>query len=293
MALSGGGMRGLAHVGGLIALEKHGLLKSVKEYVGTSAGALVAFAIAIGYTLSELRSISILFNFSLTQNLDPDNIFEFIEKCGLDDGANLNKFITILLRMKGFADATTFEELYAVPTGAAVRPNLRVYAVDLSNCLHVEFSLKKTPTIELRRAVAASMTIPFLFVPVEDPASGTKYVDGAVVAQFPFHHLSLDEREETIGLAFDDADITPSASDTPIVSFIFKIYNSIYHHQNEALKEGWRHRIIYIPCGKFPALSFDASEEEKMTLITAGEEAVTAFIRKGANRRPPRRKSSP
>jgi len=292
IALSGGGMRGLAHVGALIALEKHGMLKRVKEYVGTSAGAMLALCIIIGYTFSELRTLSILFNFALLQNIDLDNMLEIVEKCGVDDGSNLNRFISILLRTKGYPETITFEEFYAKNVDAL---NLRVYAVDLTKCTYTEFSVRNTPSMEMRMAVHASMTIPFLFVPVADPVSGAKYVDGAVVAHFPFHHLSSDEREETLGLTFADGEGTSSTPDTSIVSFIFRIYISIYHHQNEALKVAWRHRIIYIPCGNFPALSFDASEDDKMSLIAAGEGAADAFITSGKHlgARPTRRKSMP
>ncbi len=51
IVLSGGGMRAVAHIGALQVLEARGHLAHVKEYVGVSAGAFLAFCLAIGYTL--------------------------------------------------------------------------------------------------------------------------------------------------------------------------------------------------------------------------------------------------
>uniref|UniRef100_A0A6C0DE36 PNPLA domain-containing protein n=1 Tax=viral metagenome TaxID=1070528 RepID=A0A6C0DE36_9ZZZZ len=279
IALSGGGMKGLSHIGGLIGLERHGLLKFVKEYIGTSAGALLSFCVVIGYTFSELRTLSILLNFSLCQNLDPDNIFNFTQTCGLDDGKNVKRFISILLHAKGYSEDITFAEFYAKNPKAL---NLRIFAVDITNHKSAEFSLLTSPSMKIATALQASMCIPFLFIPVED--SESKYVDGGIVFNFPFHYLTTEERIETIGLAFDDTDMIPTTSDTPIMSYMYNIYKSIYTPQNEILKNEWEHRIIYIPCSKYSSIVFDASEEIKMAMISSGEKAVDAFVLKGAGR---------
>ena len=52
--LSGGGMCAIAHVGALIELSNRIPLKAVKEWMGVSAGSLVAMCLCIGFTLDEL-----------------------------------------------------------------------------------------------------------------------------------------------------------------------------------------------------------------------------------------------
>jgi predicted acylesterase/phospholipase RssA len=289
IALSGGGMKTLSHVGGLIGLERHGLLKFVKEYIGTSAGALVSFCVVIGYTFTELRTLAILLNFSLCQNLDPDTMFNFTQTCGLDDGKNIKRFISVLLHTKGYAEDLTFEEFYRLNPLA---PNLRIFAVDITKYTSVEFSLQKSPSMNILIALQASMCIPFLFIPVEDPVSRSKYVDGGITYHFPFHYLTSEERAETIGLSFDDGDISFS-TDIPLIPYLYNVYKSIYTPQDEILKREWNHRIIYISCGQYSAISFDVSEKMKMDMISMGEKAVDAFISKGAGRRYERRKSIP
>jgi predicted acylesterase/phospholipase RssA len=271
IALSGGGMKGIAHIGALEVLEKEGLLRCVKEYIGTSVGALISFALCIGYTLPELHTLCIALDFTLTQNIEPDNLFKCMETYGFDDGVNIEKLLVILLKAKRLPAAITFEELDALLPDA---PALRVYALKLKTYTIQEFSFEKTPRVEVKWAVQASMTIPIYFTPMND---GTElYVDGGVVAHFPFHHLTDDERSDALGLAFQRAD--SNIDITKLDQYLLKLYYSVYHHQNSQLYKAWGHRIIQINCGDFPSLYFGADPDEKSTLIECGADAARNYL---------------
>ena len=62
LILGGGGIRGLAHIGVLRALEKLGI--PISEYGGTSVGAIIAAMAASGMKTSEIEEIGL----SLRQN---------------------------------------------------------------------------------------------------------------------------------------------------------------------------------------------------------------------------------
>ena len=57
LVLSGGSIRGVAHIGMLKSLEKHGLLDDIQVAVGTSAGSIVASMFALGYSPDEMWEI--------------------------------------------------------------------------------------------------------------------------------------------------------------------------------------------------------------------------------------------
>src|SRR5215212_8438623 len=57
LVLSGGSIRGVAHVGMLAVLEEYGLLDEVEVVVGTSAGSMMAAMFALGYTPAEIWQI--------------------------------------------------------------------------------------------------------------------------------------------------------------------------------------------------------------------------------------------
>jgi len=286
IALSGGGMKGIAHIGALEVLKESGLLRHVKEYVGTSAGALISFALCIGYTLPEIHTLCIALDFSLTQHIEPDNIFRCMETYGFDDGVNTEKLLVVLLKAKGFAPTMTFEELTAALPDA---PRLRVYAVKIRTYEIQEFSVKQTPRVEVKWAVRASMTIPIYFTPMKD--GNEIYVDGGLIAHFPFHHLSLDERTETLGIAFSLKDIAEDA--TSLEAYLLRLYYSVYFHQNVGLYRDWGHQIIKIDCKGFPSLNFAAEPDDKSALIECGRVAARNYLGKVSGKAPARRYSIP
>ena len=55
LALGGGGLRGVAHIGVLRALETHGF--EIKSIAGTSAGGLVGAVYAAGFSTEEIENL--------------------------------------------------------------------------------------------------------------------------------------------------------------------------------------------------------------------------------------------
>jgi len=60
IALGGGGIRGIAHIGVIRCLESHGF--SIKSIAGTSAGGLIGAAFAAGYTSEEIEEAASKFS---------------------------------------------------------------------------------------------------------------------------------------------------------------------------------------------------------------------------------------
>jgi len=281
IALSGGGMRGIAHIGALEVLEARGYLKAVKEYIGISAGAFCAFAVCIGCSLEELRKTIVLLNFGLIRSISPEDAFRFLDTFGFDNGENIDRLLTVMLRSKGLGPAATFGEL-AKRSG----PALRIFATDLNTCLQKEFSARTTPGTEIKVALRASMCIPIYFTPVN--VDGHLMVDGGVITNFPFVILSDEERETTLGIAFNDAH-KPKQTIEDLPSFMVQIYHSIDFYQFRNLDNIWSRNIVYLPCGDFSVINFEATAEEKEGLMALGRKGMEEFLERGFGRRPPRR----
>lgn len=157
--MSGGGARGLAHIGVLHALEGAGIRP--EAIAGTSMGAILGAAYAAGRTLGELRSVSAeLGSFSRVIGLAD----LAIPRSGLIKGASLARFLGDL-----FSPHRTFETL-TLP--------LAVAAVDLRQAEDVALT-----TGDLLQAVRASMAVPGIFPPVE--WEGRLLVDGGVLNNLP------------------------------------------------------------------------------------------------------------
>ena len=63
LVFEGGGVKGIAYVGALEVLEKEGILQNIERVAGTSAGAMVAVLVSLGYTANELKDILWKINF--------------------------------------------------------------------------------------------------------------------------------------------------------------------------------------------------------------------------------------
>jgi len=126
--LSGGGICAMAHMGALLELSKHVPIHVIKEWMGVSAGSLVAMCLCVGFTLDELLDISIRFDFSNMKEMD--SIPGWILHFGLDTGERLHKLIEALLHVKGLSSDITFQECED-----KFGKTLRVIATDLNDPL--------------------------------------------------------------------------------------------------------------------------------------------------------------
>ena len=282
----------MAHVGALTVLEKKGLLKSVKEYVGVSAGAFVGFSLMLGYTLSELRTLCALFDFSVLRHFEPEDAFEFPTSFGFDSGENLVKLLHSLLRVKGFSTTLTFGEW---KTEHPTAQQLRCFAADVYRTEPREFSAAKSPNVSIVEALRASMSLPFYFTPVKDPETGHMLVDGGILHNFPLMFLSPEEREDAIGISFS-YEHTRVEEIPDLLVFLSQIYACYYLPRTYEVHKTHKERVIVIPCGHIPAWKFEATREERLEIMSGGEQAAEEFFTKHveviAERRKPIRRYS-
>ncbi len=153
LALSGGGARGIIHVGVLQAFEDVGFRPVC--VAGTSIGAIVGVLYANGMRPEEMMKLILAKSFLRMFGIKP-SLSGFLEMKYLK--AILQKYVP-----------ETFEELQMPFMALATNLSKRENVVFDQGALH--------------QAVIASATIPVLFEPVE--IDGDKYVDGGVIDNLP------------------------------------------------------------------------------------------------------------
>ncbi len=155
LALSGGGIRGVAHIGVIKALEEEGI--NIDILSGTSAGSIVATLYASG--------------------LSSDEMLDFVKK------SQLYKSITFSWPLIGFASLTYLKErLKSVLPGEDFSDlKIPVYiAMTNINDGKLEVACEKGNVIE---SVAASCAIPMVFEPVK--IRQKLFVDGGLLKNLP------------------------------------------------------------------------------------------------------------
>lgn len=159
IVLSGGGIKGMAHIGILKALEEFNI--SPQFISGASAGALVGVLYAQGASPEDML------NFFKNTPLFKYNFFTLLKPGFLDT----DKYLTIL---DSYFTKKTFETL---------DKQLTVVATDLENGVSRYFD-----SGPLLRPVLASAALPPIFSPVR--IDGILYSDGGIMDNFPVTPLS-------------------------------------------------------------------------------------------------------
>ena len=109
LVLSGGALRAVALLGAVKYLEELDILKKIKQYVGTSAGSIIAFFLIIGYNSSEIVTI-LTSKVDLITDFDFTNLTNILEDYGIDDCSRNKKLLEEYLFKKINQKQITFLE---------------------------------------------------------------------------------------------------------------------------------------------------------------------------------------
>ena len=269
---SGGGVRGMAHIGALEELEKSGLLVNVKEWIGVSAGSILALMLSVGYSLRELKTFCREFDF--TQIMDLDDATGWIINLGIDTGERLKRLIEALLKEKGFSANLTFQELAKINKK---KPTIRVYATDINSAEYKVFSKYHTPDYKVVDAVRASSSIPIFFQPVIDCETGHILVDGGVISNFPLRYMTKKEQYETIGL-----NLCKKVKESDEFEMIDIVQRPILIGMREISRlenDLFSANCILIETTIVNPLAFNLTQEEKDQLFEEGRQAVRRYLK--------------
>ncbi len=208
LALSGGGIRGIAHAGVIKALEEHGIRPNIIG--GTSAGGIIASLYALGYSPYY---IYILFK-RYAKDIVEINSSPIVS--GIT-GFMLNKKIVISGLKTGENIEKTFDEL-------AIRKRVRnigdikniplvIPTVDISDGREYIFTNnpinndnKYISNISLGKAVRASSSFPGVFSPCNYKSH--LFLDGGVLDNVPVKEVKKQGADKVIAVNFkaDDVD---------------------------------------------------------------------------------------
>ena len=271
--LSGGGMCAIAHVGALIELSNHIPLKAVKEWMGVSAGSLMAMCLCIGYTLKELEEFSLKFDF--TNIREYDSVPGWLLHFGIDTGERLHKLVEACLHVKGLSSECTFKDCYD-----KFGTTLRVVVTDLNDAKAVHYSPKDTPNYRIADAVRASMSFPYYFQPHICPVSGHYLIDGGVISNYPLFVLPEEEHSRTLSLLISGGvDTTIDLMDAEIEEVIIRPIRMVLAAKQELEMKFYDAQSIQIKLTKFNILEFSFNEENKNSIIEIGKKAVINYFK--------------
>lgn len=200
MTLSGGGARGVAHLGILKALDEANIKPSIMS--GTSAGSIVGALYSKGYKPVEILEI-----------IASTSFFKLIKPAFTLGGLlKIEKSINLY---KKYLPEDTFESL-PIP--------LTIVATDLHTGDAVYFSKG-----ELIKPILASCCLPGIFVPIQ--IDGKYLIDGGIVDNLPTA-IIRDQCDFLIGIHTNHCDPMQNLKNMRLIlerTSLLAVYNNVKH----------------------------------------------------------------
>lgn len=280
----GGGVRGIAFIGALEAMEGKGY--TWEKVAGASAGSMVAALISAGYRSSELAPIFKKMNYLyFLQRKGIGKLplvgpaYQMLFRKGLYPTDPIEQFLGDLLRKKGI---TTFGDL--------PKEKLRIIASDVTagkmlilpdDLASFEIDPQRFP---IARAVRMSCSIPYFFQPyLINRAQEPHYiVDGGLLSNFPVWLFDVEgvPRWPTFGFRLHDSNVDQqTARITGILTYSKALLTTMLEaHDRLYVKKAQAVRTIFIPTMKIRATHFQLSDAEKKQLFESGKKAAEKFL---------------
>lgn len=273
LALCGGGIRCIAHIGVFRALFKAGILPCVKEVVGVSGGSLFGLLFVLGYKISEIEKLALELDFTILNTFEPETAFNFPFTYGLNSGQGLEKLVGSILRAKGYSTDLTFRQL----ASQCSRVSFRCYATELQTLRLREFSARRTPDASVLFAVRASMALPFIYTPVVDPVSKHFLCDGGLLHNLPVVFLTPEEQAETWSVYFDSVQTKEEKVENAFDYFQY-IYTATTYMKTKPWVKRFAHQMIQVPIQLHTALDFGVTKEDRQILMDTAARATDTFL---------------
>lgn len=221
IALSGGGIRGIAHAGVLKALEDNNI--KIDVIGGTSAGSMIAALYAIGYSPYY---IYILFK-TYAKNIIGTNANPIISGVhgylknrkknikGLKDGEEIEKIFNEIAKKRNVEKISDIKMPIIIPTVDIMNSKEYVF----TNHIPEEAVDKEQyiTDITIGRAVRASSSFPAVFNPCKDEKHA--FMDGGTLDNVPVYEVKKQGADKVIAVKFDS---DPVKEDSNLMDIIMK-----------------------------------------------------------------------
>ena len=212
VALAGGGLKGLAHIGALAALDELGV--KIDYLSGTSSGSIFASFYAMGYSLEEIKNRTMQ-NYKMLTKIPKTPLFKagatyltsgVAQIEGLIPGENIENLVKEVSKDTKIKNMNQIEIPFAI---AAVDTITTKECIFLSK----EIKGKKREDVDyiydvpIAKATRASMSFPGVFTPCQ--YGKYNFIDGGTKDNLPVKVLKEMGAEKIIALSFKIDDYKP------------------------------------------------------------------------------------
>lgn len=277
LVISGGASKTISVVGALQYLEECGKLGHINTFVGTSAGAILCFMLALSMNtkeiIIEIREHFLGKNIHVLELEDLLNL-NFLESFGIDNGNKLENWLRDLLKRRMKRESITFIQM-----AKSCGKNLVICVANLTMHTSEHFSVDSQPHMDVIKALRISSSIPLIYTPVK--IQDCLYADGGVYESFPITYFDKhrDQLKDTLAINT----VTKLQNKTPetFIEYIADLMNSIYERANKIQSVSDKLHLISIefdndiPLGiDFEKMTFPISDDYIEKVKTLGYDTI-------------------
>ncbi len=209
LALSGGGIRGIAHAGALKALEDNNI--KIDVIGGTSSGALIGSLYALGYTPYYIyilfkryaKEIAGINSMPIINGIGNYMMSKKVEITGLKTGRSLERTFNDLANRKGVKEIGEIKTMPIVIPAVDIK-EAKEY-IFTNSVPNVENKEKYITHIRVGKAVRASSSFPAVFCPCEFETH--QFMDGGVLDNVPVIEVKKQGVDKVIAINFKSDEV--------------------------------------------------------------------------------------
>ncbi|MEW9500396.1 patatin-like phospholipase family protein [Jeotgalibacillus marinus] len=285
LVFSGGGVKAIAFIGVVEALEERGI--KVRRIAGTSAGALVGALVAASYTSAEIKTmlppLSELFYKEKEQRWWVPTWLRWIQlywKKGLYTGDGLLEWLELRLQEKGIR---TFDDL---PQGS-----FKMVASDLTAGKMVVlpddavYYGRDPQAMHVAKAVRMSASLPFFFQPVKLKKGKHSHliVDGGVLSNFPIWLLEEKGAKKEIPIIGFQLQAENQKEQEQKINNVIELYSALFITMKEAhdvrhLEKIGKRKVLIIPVPELSSTDTSLTPKQIHTLISTGRAQTLRYL---------------
>lgn len=279
LVFEGGGVKGTAYGGSLAVLEGSGRLRAIDQVAGTSAGALTAVLVALGYSAEEIHEIVLAIDFKRFRDGSvPGDVVRLIDDFGWYKGDYALCLLECLVHEKTDDKKTTFAQLHEMRDDRPEIRDLFIFGTDVNRQSSVEFSYLKNGDVPIADAARISMSIPFFFA--ARVLGGDTFVDGGVLRNYPITVFDAnDPLDATLGFHLgSDPDRTGFDN---VLDFAGGVFETLLDQQIAQLCDTMPEsveRSVFIDTLGISTTDFSITPKQKCDLIRSGRDATVRYL---------------
>ena len=215
LALSGGGIRGVAHAGALKAFEDNKI--PIDVIGGTSSGALISSLYALGYSPYYIyvlfkryaKDIAKINSTPILSGIGKMMMNKKVKLTGLKTGKSIEKAYNSLAKKKGIEKIVDIKKIpIVIPTVDIVNAKEYIFTNNVPE--GEEENDKYITNISLGKAVRASSSFPAVFCPCK--YQHHQFLDGGMLDNIPVREVRKQGANKVIAINFKADDIDNSSN---------------------------------------------------------------------------------